>query len=79
MHQFASHPGADMPPNPRRQVRTSVLLSEDQHARLNAMATKSDVSLAWVIRQAVQHFLDHTANEQMPLPIRFVSGIDGNA
>ncbi|CAG9190893.1 ribbon-helix-helix domain-containing protein [Burkholderia vietnamiensis] len=62
----------------RRSVRTSVLLSEDQHARLNEIANKSDVSVAWIIRQAVQQFLDRTANEQMPLPIRIVRGGEEN-
>jgi predicted transcriptional regulator len=54
----------------RRSVRTSVLLSEQQYERLSRIATDSDVSVAWVIRQAVQKFLDSTGNEQMPLPIR---------
>lgn len=58
----------------RRMVRTSVILSQDQHARLNGIATASDVSVAWVIRQAVQHFLDQAQNEQMPLPIRLHRG-----
>jgi predicted DNA-binding ribbon-helix-helix protein len=54
----------------RRSVRTSVLLSEQQYERLTRIATASDVSVAWVIRQAVQKFLDSTGSEPMPLPIR---------
>ena len=65
-----------MPPSSRRSVRTSVILSEGQYARLNEIAAKSDVSVAWVIRQAVHQFLDRTENEQMPLPIRLVRGGD---
>ena len=64
----------------RRSVRTSVLLSEQQYERLNRLAIDSDVSIAWVIRQAVQKFLDSTTqSEQMPLPIRLgrVGGEDG--
>ena len=51
------------------------MLSEGQYARLTEIATKSDVSVAWVIRLAVQKFLDNTENEQMPLPMRL--GRDG--
>lgn len=57
--------------NHRQTVRTSVLLSEDQHARLSELASRGDVSVAWVIRQAVQKFLDEVELDQMPLPIRF--------
>lgn len=54
----------------RSPVRLSVNLTEDQYLRLNEIALKSDVSLAWLVRQAVQQFLDTTHNEQFPLPIR---------
>jgi predicted transcriptional regulator len=60
----------------RRSVRTSVILSEGQYVRLNEIAMKSDVSVAWVIRQAIHQFLDRTEYEQMPLPIRLVRGGD---
>lgn len=61
-----------MPAHSRPQVRTSVLLTVDQHARLNEIAARADVSVAWVIRHAVQHFLEQGKNEQIPLPIRMV-------
>ena len=54
----------------RSPIRLSVSLTEDQYLRLNEIALKSDVSLAWMVRQAVQQFLDATSNEQIPLPIR---------
>lgn len=53
-----------------------MILSEGQYARLNEIAAKSDVSVAWVIRQAVHQFLDRTEYEQLPLPIRLVRGSD---
>lgn len=53
----------------KRSVRTSVMLTGDQNARLVEIATKSDVSLAWVIRHSVQQFLDEHENEQFPLPL----------
>lgn len=58
----------------RRSVRTSVLLSEEQYARLNEIALKGDLSVAWVIRQAVQQFLEQREHDQIPLPIRLVRG-----
>lgn len=57
----------------RRTVRTSVILPREKYDRLNEIASKGDVSVAWIIRQAIQQFLDRTENEQMPLPIRFSS------
>ncbi len=67
-----------MPQPARRTVRTSVILPETQYARLSEIANRSDVSVAWLIRQAVQQLLDKTENEQMPLPIRVLRG-EGNA
>jgi predicted transcriptional regulator len=47
------------------------MLSEGQYSRLNEIANKSDVSIAWLIRQAVQQYLDCNGNEQLALPFRF--------
>jgi len=46
----------------RKDFRTSVILSEDQHLKLNAIALEKDVSVAWVIRQAITKMLDETAS-----------------
>ncbi len=54
----------------RSSVRLSVNLTEGQYLRLNEIALKNDISLAWLVRQAVQQFLDATNNAQIPLPIR---------
>lgn len=49
-------------------VRTTVLLPEDSAARLKALADASGVSTAWVVRQAVQKFLDeHEGQTELPL------------
>lgn len=62
-------------PTPHRQtVRTSVLLSEGQYARLNELALKGDVSIAWLIRKSVHQFLDGIEHEQIPLPIALNRG-----
>ena len=43
-------------------------LDEADYAALNAMASRSDVSLSWVIRQAVQRFVrEHGAEPELPL------------
>lgn len=63
----------------RRTVRTSVILPREKYDRLNEIASKGDVSVAWIIRQAIQQLLDRTENEQMPLPIRFSSRGDDDA
>jgi len=49
-------------------VRTTVLLPEETAARLRALADASGVSTAWVVRQAVQKFLDeHEGQTELPL------------
>lgn len=49
-------------------VRTTVLLPEDTATRLRALADASGVSTAWVVRQAVQKFLDeHEGQTELPL------------
>lgn len=51
-------------------VRTTVLLPEDTATRLRALADASGVSTAWVVRQAVQKFLDeHEGQTELPLRI----------
>ena len=54
----------------RKTVRTSVSVSDEQYARLCELANKNDVSTAWVIRQAIQKYLDGLDNKQLPLPIK---------
>ncbi len=47
----------------RAQVRLSVSLSPDQHRELNEIARKNRVSVAWVVREAVERLL----KEDLPL------------
>jgi predicted transcriptional regulator len=57
---------------PKNAVRTSVILPEEAHARIQALAVANDVSSAWVIRQAVLKFLDeHGSQTELPLRIPF--------
>lgn len=54
----------------RKSVRTSVILPEDAHTRIQALAEANNVSAAWVIRAAVLRFLEeHGDQTQLPLKL----------
>lgn len=53
----------------RKSVRTSVMLPEDVHFQIQALADANQVSSAWIIRMAVQRFLDEYQG-QLELPLR---------
>jgi predicted transcriptional regulator len=61
-----------MPLTPtRKSVRTSVILPENAHTRIQALADANNVSAAWIIRAAVVQFLDeHGEGEEMQLPLK---------
>jgi hypothetical protein len=46
-----------------------VILPEQAHARIAALAVANDVSAAWVIRHAVLRFLEEQG-DQAELPLR---------
>lgn len=52
-----------------KTVRTSVMLPEDTHLQVQALADANHVSSAWVIRMAVQRFLEEHQG-QLALPLR---------
>lgn len=54
---------------PKNTIRTSVILPEHAHARIEALAAANDVSTAWVIRHAVLRFLEEHG-DQTELPLR---------
>lgn len=56
----------------RKTVRTSVMLPEDVHSQIQALADANNVSSAWIIRMAVQRFLDEYQG-QLELPLRLSS------
>jgi hypothetical protein len=61
MHPCRS-PLADMPTPPTRSpgslgYRVSVSLTEDQHEFLTALAERKRVSLAWVVRDAIEQLI----------------------
>ncbi len=54
----------------RKSIRTSVILPEDAHTRIQALAEANNVSAAWVIRAAVLRFLEeHGDQTQLPLKL----------
>lgn len=53
----------------RKSVRTSVILPENAHAHIQALADANNVSAAWIIRAAVVQFLDEHG-EEMQLPLK---------
>jgi hypothetical protein len=62
----------------RKTVRTSVMLPEDAHLQVQALADANQVSTAWVIRAAVQRFLDEHQG-QLELPLRFSARFGSNS
>ena len=62
----------------KKVVRTSVILPEDAHARVQALASANGVSAAWIIRTAVIRFLDQH-EEQIELPLRLPKPMRGES
>ncbi|NNB47601.1 CopG family transcriptional regulator [Pseudomonas chlororaphis] len=50
--------------NNERTIRASISFTEEQYVELEQLATTRHVSLAWVVREAVQRYL--TECPQMP-------------
>ncbi|MBX9813438.1 MAG: ribbon-helix-helix domain-containing protein [Qipengyuania sp.] len=46
------------PRSSRKEFRTSVILTEGQFKRVREMAQANDASIAWVLRQAVDRYLE---------------------
>ncbi|WP_449280108.1 ribbon-helix-helix domain-containing protein [Luteimonas changyuni] len=69
MHHFAKERTC-MSGHASHSVRTSFTLSRLQHERLSELALRSGVSVAWLIRYAVQELLDNPEAGQLPLPIK---------
>lgn len=42
----------------RKEFRTSVILTEGQFKRVREIAQANDASIAWVLRQAVDRYLE---------------------
>lgn len=54
----------------KKTTRLTVSIDDGDYAALNALAAKSDVSLSWVIRQAIHRFVrQHEAQPELPLSL----------
>ena len=54
----------------KKTTRLTVSLDEIDYAALSSLANRSDVSLSWVIRQAIHRFIrEHGAQSDLPLPL----------
>jgi len=55
------------------------MLPEGAHLRVQALADANHVSAAWVIRMAIQRFLDeHQGQLELPLRLSSREGSDSN-
>lgn len=60
--------GLPMSERRKKTTRLTVSLDDEDHAALTAIAEKSDVSLSWVIWQAIHRFVqEHGAHPELPL------------
>jgi hypothetical protein len=63
---------AALPPKKKKAVRLTASLPDADHTALAAIAERCNVSLSWVIRQAIAEFLENhkTGNLQLPLDLK---------
>jgi predicted transcriptional regulator len=55
---------------PRKNTRLTVSMDDQDYMALEAIASKSDVSLSWVIRQAIHRFvMEQKAQLELPLAL----------
>jgi hypothetical protein len=51
-------------------VRVTATLSKKQEGALRAMAARNKVSIAWLVRYAVDQLIQSSAEPQLPLELR---------
>lgn len=52
----------------KKNVRSTVLLPEHVYREVQALAAANDVSAAWIVRQAVLHYLSSRSGQtELPL------------
>lgn len=54
------------PKSSKKEFRTTVILTEAQHKRVLDIARANDASIAWVLRQALDRYLEARGR---PLPV----------
>ena len=61
-------------PGAKKEQRITVSLDGADHARLADLANRYDVSLSWLVRQAVSEYLDRHQSGEVQLPLGLASG-----
>ena len=61
----------------KSKTRFSVALDEQDYAELLEMADKHQISMAWIVRQAVADFLGRYRNETAQLPLHLTPDPSG--
>jgi hypothetical protein len=54
------------PKGNRKEARLSVSFDEREYAALCALAERHDVSVAWMVRQAVHELIQHKRKPSLP-------------
>ncbi|MCF6249822.1 MAG: ribbon-helix-helix domain-containing protein [Methylococcaceae bacterium] len=52
-----------------KSVRITVSIPEPQHKQIQQLAEENNLSVAWVVRQAVSHFLEKNGDVQAFSPL----------
>jgi hypothetical protein len=52
----------------RKTTRLTVSLDDQAHATLAALAVRQDVSLAWMVRRAINEFIERNGRLTQPEP-----------
>lgn len=58
-------------PRAKKKHRLTVSITNDDYAELCASAEKSDVSLAWLARQAIADLLERHRVDELQMPLQF--------
>ncbi|MBC7298966.1 MAG: CopG family transcriptional regulator [Demequina sp.] len=61
-------------PRAKKGERITVSLSGRDHASLAELADRYDVSLSWLVRQAVTEFLERSESGEVQLPLQLGPG-----
>jgi hypothetical protein len=54
------------PKGNRKEARLSVSFDEREYAALCTLAERHDVSIAWMVRQAVHELIQHNRKPELP-------------
>jgi len=55
----------------KKKHRLTVSITDDDYAELCALAEKSDVSLAWLARQAIADLIEKNRVDELQMPLHF--------